>query len=156
MSFLSKIFGSGIKEVADGVGGIIDKFVTTDAEKAAAKLEIERLLQADRMKLQESLQIELQAKERVLVAELNQGDNYTKRARPTVVYGGLAFIFFNYVIAPLLLPEQKSLELPMEFWMAWGGIVSTWSIGRSFEKAGVANKATAMATGNGKKISLLD
>lgn len=148
MGLLGKIFGGGAKELVEGIGNVVDKFHTSDEEKAAAKLEIEKLLQADRMKLQDSLQIELQAKERVLVAELQQGDNFTKRARPTVVYAGLAFIFFNYVVAPLFLPDQQSLQLPAEFWVAWGGIVGTWSIGRSFEKKGVVNKATSIVTGN--------
>lgn len=147
MSFLGKLFGGGVSEVANAIGGIVDQFHTSDEEKAAAKLEIEKLLQADRMKLQDSLQVELQAKERVLVAELTQGDKFTKRARPTVVYAGLAFIFFNYVIAPLFLPDQQALQLPAEFWVAWGGIVGTWSIGRSFERKGVVNKATSIVTG---------
>lgn len=154
MSWLGKLFGGGVSEVANAIGGVVDQFHTSDEEKAKAKLEIERLLQQDRMKLQESLQTELKAKERVLVAELNQGDSYTKRARPTVVYSGLLFILFNYVIAPLLLPNQQPLQLPVEFWAAWGGIVSTWSIGRSFEKRGVVNKATSVVTGN--KTSLFD
>lgn len=148
MSWLGKLLGGGVSEVANAIGGVVDQFVTTDEEKAKAKLEIEKLLQADRMKLQDSLQTELQAKERVLVAELQQGDSYTKRARPTVVYVGLAFIFFNYVVAPLFLPNQASLQLPTEFWVGWSGIVSTWSIGRSFEKRGVVNKATSVVTGS--------
>lgn len=148
MSWLGKLLGGGVSEVATAIGGVVDQFHTSDEEKAQAKLEIEKLLQADRMKLQDSLQVELQAKERVLVAELQQGDGFTKRARPTVVYAGLLFIFFNYVIAPLFLPDQASLALPTEFWVGWSGIVSTWSIGRSFEKRGVVNKATSIVTGS--------
>jgi hypothetical protein len=148
LGFLGKIFGGGIEEVIGGIGDVVDNFHTSGEEKAAAMLEIEKLLQADRMKLQDSIQAELQAKERVIVAELQQGDNYTKRARPTVVYAGLGFIFFNYVIAPLFLPEQAALQLPVEFWAAWGGIVGTWSIGRSFEKKGVVNKTTSVVTGS--------
>lgn len=153
--WLTKLVGGSAKDVVVAVGSVIDKLTTTDEEKAAAKLELERLLQQDRLHLEETLRIELSAKERVLVAELTQGDNYTKRARPTVVYAGLGMIFLNYVIAPLISTTQMSLPLPAEFWFAWGGIVSTWSIGRSFEKSGVQNKATSAITGSDKK-SLFD
>lgn len=155
MSFLSKIFGSGVKEVVDGISGVIDQFHMSEEEKVKAKLEIERILQEDRMKLMENLQTELEAKERILIAELNQGDLYTKRARPSVVYGGLAFIFLNYVLLPLFMPEHKQLELPVEFWTAWGGIVATWSVGRSFEKRGIQNSLTKKITGS-KSLSILD
>jgi hypothetical protein len=154
LGFLGKIFGSGAKEVIDGVGGVIDSLHTSDEEKMAAKMELEKLLQARESQLQESLRTELQAKERIIVAELQQGDNYTKRARPTVVYAGLGFILFNYVIAPLFMPNQTALQLPVEFWTAWGGIVATWSVGRTFEKRGAGNKATSVVTGN--KQTLFD
>lgn len=155
IGWLSKIVGGTTKDVANGIGGIIDQFHTSDEEKQKAKLEIEKLLQQDRNQLQESLRAELQAKERILVAELSQGDNYTKRARPTVVYAGLGFIFFNYVIAPIFfMPGYLPISLPLEFWAAWGGIVGTWSVGRTFEKRGVSNKTTSVLTGN--KTSLLE
>ena len=80
-----------------------------------------------------------------------QGDNYTKRARPTVVYVGLAVIVLNYCIAPIVanfsnitIPE---LSLPTEFWVAWGGIVATWSVSRTAEKRGSRNKAVKSITG---------
>ena len=100
-----------------------------------------------------------------MVAELNQGDNYTKRARPTVVYAGLAFIFLNYCVVPGVqylrgkaeahceqsAPEcvvAAGIQLPPEFWWAWAGIVGTWSIGRSFEKTSAGNRITNMITGS--------
>lgn len=42
MGILNKIIGEGIKDVSDGVGNILDKVITTQAEKDAAKLEIEK------------------------------------------------------------------------------------------------------------------
>ena len=88
---------------------------------------------------------ELQAKERILVAELTQGSTFTKAARPSVVYYGLAAICFNYSILPFVQwlggEAPQPFELPTEFWLAWGGIVSTWSIGRSAERRGARNKA---------------
>jgi hypothetical protein len=97
---------------------------------------------------------QLQARRDVLTAELQQGDNFTKRARPTVVYAGLVFIGINYVIVPAIAHlagkplANGFLPLPTDFWVAWGGIVATWSIGRSFEKTGASNRITRLITGN--------
>jgi hypothetical protein len=42
----------------------------------------------------------MQSRERVLVAELQQGDSYTKRARPSVVYVGLGVAVLQGVVTP--------------------------------------------------------
>lgn len=162
MSLLSKIFSGGAVTFAEGVAGIVDRFVTTSDEKAQIKLQIEALAQQAASELEETVRTELGAKERIMVAELTQGDNFTKRARPSVVYGGLAFIGFNYSIAPLLnaLPAISGaipeLNLPPEFWYAWGSIVSTWSVGRTMERRGASNNLLTVITGNKKPPSLLD
>ena len=96
------------------------------------------------------------AKQSVIEAELKQDDLFTRRARPSVVYAGLLFIFLNYVLFPLIFKitghplskeECGAFKLPEDFWWAWGGVVATWSIGRSFEKVGVSNRVTRMITG---------
>jgi len=100
-------------------------------------------------------------KKDVMVAELNQGDSYTKRARPTVVYFGLVVIAVNHVINPWLAyfvslffentPALPDIQLPGEFWIAWGGICSVWCIGRSAEKikaSGTLGKVAGFITGN--------
>ena len=94
-----------------------------------------------------------QTKRDVINAELTQDDLFTKRARPMVVYAGLLFIFLNYVLVPAISslsgnPLKKGLELPTDFWWAWASIVTTWSIGRSFEKTGASNRITRMITGS--------
>jgi hypothetical protein len=95
-----------------------------------------------------------QAKNEVIKAELEQNDLFTRRARPMVVYAGLVFIFLNYVLFPAIAllhsgKTIKPLALPEDFWWAWGGIVATWSIGRSFEKtAGASSRVTRMITGS--------
>jgi len=45
-----------------------------------------------------------------------------------------------------------TLDLPGEFWMAWGGIVATWSVGRSAEKRGTMNRLTSVITGSKSKL----
>jgi hypothetical protein len=166
MSWISDIFGQSAKGLLDGLGGIIDQFHLSPEQKEQFKLQMQALLQKRDDRIQETLRSELAAKERVLVAELSQGDNYTKRARPTVVYVGLAVIVFNYCIVPVLLKlggliatlgghtaaldsiGYEPLTLPVEFWLGWSGIVATWSIGRSAEKRGIRNKAVSMITGS--------
>lgn len=161
MDWLNKALGAGVRSAVDGIADIADRFIQTPDEKTAFALQVEALLQQRDAQIEQSLRAELSAKERVLVAELKQGDAYTKRARPTVVYAGLAFIAFNYVLVPaaarLLGAEVAPLaELPTEFWTAWGGICATWVIGRSAEKRGINNRAVATITGNPPHSSLLD
>ena len=107
MSFISKILGGGAKELFGGVDKLIGRFKASPEEKQAFKLEFEKLVQQRDSEIEDTIRAELGAKERVLVAELQQGDNYTKRARPTVVYAGLGFIFINYCLVPII----KSLNV---------------------------------------------
>jgi hypothetical protein len=87
---------------------------------------------------------------------LNQGDLFTKRARPTVVYFGLVVILLNHVLNPWLAyfvtifmekaPALPNIQLPGEFWVAWGGICSVWCIGRSAEKIKASGKLGQIAS----------
>lgn len=152
MSWFTKIFSGSIGTVVEQVGGVLDKFHLSGEEKQKFKLELEALIQKRDSEIEETIRSELQAKERILVAELTQGDNYTKRARPTVVYAGLGFIFFNYCLVPVLGKlfgtTMNPLNLPTAFWAGWSGIVATWSVGRSFEKRGARDIFTRAITGN--------
>ena len=152
MSFISNILGGSVGKVVEQVGGVIDRFTLTGEEKQKFKLDLEALLQKRDSEVEETIRTQLQAKERILVAELQQGDSYTKRARPTVVYAGLGFIFFNYCLVPVISKISgggiQPLALPPEFWYGWSGIVATWSVGRSMEKRGASNRFSRMVTGS--------
>jgi len=155
---LSSILTGGLSKIMDSGGALVDRFVHTADEKATFKLEMEALLQKAGSELEETMRTELQTKERIMVAELTQGDLYTKRARPTLVYFGMLIIMINYAIAPILASMMDihlpSLDLPEEFWWAWGGTVGTWSVGRSMERRGVKNNLMTII--NGKSPSLID
>ncbi len=127
---------------------LIDNLTTTKEEKLELKarmMEIENALTAKLIDLETRT---IEAKEKIMVAELQQTDNYTKRARPTIIYGGLAILALNHVLLPwaawfgihifskaINLP---SITLPSEFWIAWGGVCGVYAFGRSKEKlAGV-------------------
>ncbi len=89
------------------------------------------------------------AKKDIIVAEMQQGDAFTKRARPMIVYSGLFFIFLVHVALPFIAffshREMPSLVLPEQFWWAWGGVCSIWVIGRSAEKAKVGGQIGKIA-----------
>lgn len=148
MSFLGDILGGGAKGLLDGIGGIIDGVTTTDEERAAARLKVEKLLQADREQQEMTLRRELEAKERILVAELNQSDGYTKRARPTIVYAGLLIALASAGGKMYGLDIDVDELVPSEFWFAWGGVTGTWVVGRTMEKRGNGNKITRKITGS--------
>jgi hypothetical protein len=124
---------------------IIDDLHTSGEEKLAARQAMEKLIQQREAQVEETIRTELEAKQAIIVAELNQSDNYTKRARPSVIYAGLAFITWNYCIAPTA--GMGSFPLPQEFWIGWSGIVATYSIGRSAEKRGTRDKLTGNPVG---------
>lgn len=145
-----------VKGLVGAIGGVIDNLHTSDEEKMAANLQIAALAADTELKMTQELTKELEAKERVIVAELQQGDNYTKRARPTVVYVGLGAFILNYVLIPniaiafgtVLIP----VEFPVEFWAGWSGIVMTWTIGRSMEKRTITQNGSADSTSKLVKI----
>lgn len=158
MGILKKIFGATpIGAVVNTVSDIAEQIFGTSEDKTKARIQkaefdlaLEQLLQKRDSEMEETLRVELGAKERILVAELQQGDKFTKRARPAVVYFGMFFFFFNYSLVPLFGMPQ--LLIPEPFMWGWSGIVGTWSVGRSAERIGKRNRVIDAITGSGKGI----
>lgn len=132
--------------------GLLGNVFGSKEEQNKFETNMLTLVQRRDSEIEETLRQEMAAKERVLVAELNQGDNYTKRARPTVVYAGLGIVFLNHIVLPWIAAfaqiEVPQIEVPPIFWTGWSGIVITWSIGRSAEKMGSKKSVVAAITGN--------
>ena len=153
MGLLDRLFGGkdGVGGIVGGVGKIIDNLHTSAEEKAAAKLELQRLLLEEQAQADKVLRAELDAQREITVAELRQDDEYTKRARPTIVYTGLVIMAVNYAVAPWLArlagTDLPPVEFPEAFWIAWGGVVGVYAIGRTAEKRGTANRLTRLITG---------
>lgn len=146
MGLLTNILGSMGGTLVKDIGEVADKFITTGAEREQFKIESAKIVQAAQAQTEETLRAEIGAQSAVMVAEMTQGDSYTKRARPTLVYAGLAIIFIDYIVFPaFLLPPT---ELPAEFWLAWGGTVGVWSIGRSAEKRAASNSTAPSSITN--------
>ncbi len=153
MELIKKLFSKGITDVVDSVGNVIDRFTLSKEEKMEFKLEMQSRLMKMESELEETYRTELQSRSDIIKAEMAQGDNYTKRARPTIVYGGLLFIFIVHVLMPVIAfiagSEMPEINLPGEFWWAWGTVVSVYGMGRSAEKMGITNKVTNFITGTG-------
>ena len=157
---LLNLIGSASKFATDIVGRFWPKKMD-EAEKAKATLEIQRLIETRDNTL-------VSASKEVIVAELQQGDNYTKRARPSIIYIGLGAIVFNHVLIPFInriiewviifqgkelteIAQLTPLNLPGEFWYVWGGVCSVYALGRTAEKRGARSALIGWITGN-KKI----
>ncbi len=156
MSWLGDAVKGGADSIVGGIVSIFDDLHTSDQEKADMALKVESVV-VQRLKIiEESIQARYRMVMGVVEAEMKSGDTYTKRARPTVVYFGLAVIFLNHVLLPwgaYWFPpaegaEMPNIQLPEEFWWAWSGVVGLWVVGRSAEKSGVVNKATKAITGS--------
>lgn len=142
---------TGIGSVAECAKSIIDRIwppSLSPAERAKAELELQSMLQARENAV-------TAAQKEVIVAEMQQADNYTKRARPTIVYAGLAFIFLVHVFIPVIaflkntpVASFPTLTLPSEFWWTWGGVCGVWILGRSMEKNKAGGTLVSMITGS--------
>ena len=159
MSWISRTLGLTGEGFIAGVSKLVRNFKLPPEEETKFLVSMEKLLQRRDSEVEQTIRAELQAKERLLVAELQQDDNFTKRARPTVVYFGLLVIAYNYCVIPTIQLSKAipltPFVLPTEFWVAWGGIVTSWVLGRSAEKRGSSHKAVSLLTGNSKLKSTL-
>jgi hypothetical protein len=140
-----------IGNVSDLAKTLVDKIFPPQAdpnEKLRAQEAIEQAVQARENQI-------IDTQKSIMVAELQQGDNYTKRARPTIIYAGLGMIFLVHVAFPILAfysgRAVPALTLPDQFWWAWGGACSIYIISRGAEKAkvgGVMGQLAGLITGN--------
>lgn len=138
---------TGLGSIANFASTIINKIFPPSADPQAklnAQIEIQKMLE-DRENAV------INAQKEIVVSEMSQGDNFTKRARPTVVYAGLAFIFFDHVALPIYSffssGAVPNVSLPSEFWWAWTGCVGIWMVGRTMEKRGSTSEIVAKITG---------
>ena len=147
---IANILGGSIGKTVEAIGGTIKKFVTTDNDRMQMQKELEAILQKRDSEVEQTIRAELNAKAEIIKAELAQGDNFTKRARPSIIYTGLGIVSINAVmgwITAFTGHELPPLQVPSEFWYIWGGVCSAYVLGRSAEKRGARNKVTSFITG---------
>lgn len=175
-SSLIKIFSGSSGSIIDSISNSIDRFVTTDEEKKKLQMELQRILieqqfnqfefqkqmeeltQKREEEIEKSIRSEVESRANIILAEMKQDDKYTKRARPTVIYIGLFFIFLEiFGVRYLILDKlfdfnfnnilESSNTIFDTFLWAWGGVLSVYVAGRSAEKRGVKNKIISSITG---------
>jgi len=141
---------TGLGSAFDFAGNLMNRFFPPKMSEDE-KLKLQAGL-ADVVEQRDAVRDEIKAE--VMKAELSQGDAYTKRARPTVVYMGLVFILLVHVLFPITSfffgREMPEISLPTEFWYTWGGVCSVWIIGRTVERTGPANNIIKAITGSKK------
>lgn len=127
-----------VGEIVKPVTGLIDNLSTSDEEKLTLKNKLTEIENTYKSKLLDYEATVAESKKEVMIAELKQDDKYTKRARPTVLYSGLAIMFINNVLLPwisyFLGRSIPQINLPGEFWLAWGGVAGVYAFGRTQEK----------------------
>jgi len=149
---ISSLFTGGISGILDGISKVVDQFHLSPEEKQKLQLETQKLLQDKFTEMENTLRATISARSEIIKAELASGDNYVRRARPTIAYAGIAYIGINKVLFPILarvlmlfvsnvdkihLLTAPLPDLPAAFWTAWAGVTGSWVIGRTMEKKGV-------------------
>lgn len=141
MEWLTGLFNGG--KVLEGAKALISEFHLAPDEKLKFELEMQKLLAQRETELEQTVRQELSSREKIITAEMQSGDRFTRWARPAIVWAGLSFIFLTNVLLPsyAFIAEKPfpDLKLDSNFWDAWTIAVSVWAGGRSLEKMGVRN-----------------
>ena len=143
------------KKVMDVIGGRVDdeSGVLSDLEPAIAQAVLERDAARDNA-MAETLQSELESRARIIEAEMSQGDTFTKRARPMVVYTGLVMFLLEFGIRAWLVLRGQAMPtemiIPGALVAGWTTVTGVWAVGRSAEKI-----AKTRNGGNGSVSPLL-
>lgn len=157
---LKKILSSVTAETVEKLAGVVKDFLPGERRMEFRDKIIKVLVQRD-ADLETTIRVEVNRKADIMIAELGQGDTFTRRARPMVVYSGLVAAFVQAILAFAAAFTDATLPaslFPVEFWVAWGGVTTVYVIGRSAEKRGPANTVLLAAMGKRKDVrrQLLD
>lgn len=154
MSLIANTIVSGFSTLTGGIGDIIGKLVKDPNESARLSSELTRLtMQTEndmKVKVEESYQQELKAKQAIITSELTQEDKFTKRVRPTILYSGLVIIFIDFVLrwgSSMFGFSPPAISIPPFFMEIWAGMCSVYIISRTVEKTGHGNKFIKKITG---------
>lgn len=149
-SIVSTIFGGGLEGAGKGIAEVINAIRGKSPEDAAklqqlveesSQLQMKYQSEFELAKINENVQLNQIAGENVR-ADSQSGDKFTARARPAVIWVGLAVIVWNYCLMPVVLLHWKfsPIALPDFVWQAWLylslGVVFTRSADKLFGGAG--------------------
>ncbi len=133
MIFKKKLFGPLINKVADAA----NELDLPQEEKMQFKQNIQNIILERQKEAEQAERAKPRSAAEVTTSELRQDDKYTKRARPTIIYVGIALIIWAYAVVPILNSQFElgvPVDIPQFFWNAWAAIVVAYAGGRSVEK----------------------
>jgi len=125
--------------------GIIDELRVDDVEKMEATAKLEKVIQGQRHDIEETIRLGVSTRADIIKSEMAQGDKFTKRARPAVVYWGMLLITVREVV--VWVKDVPPPPLPAEFWWAWTGVVSVWFVARTADKRGAVSEKLQSVVG---------
>jgi hypothetical protein len=148
------LFDSLVKPALDSVVALIGQFHMSPEEKAQAQQAIaDASAKAQLAAMDYDVQLNAIAGQNVRAEETN-GDKFTSRARPTVIYGGLLVMFWNYCLAAISPLHFKTVSIPDQFFWVWGTVVTGYVFSRTGEKiAGMPGDSQVNVLGGLVKLS---
>lgn len=132
MGFLSTIFGGPFKDILDGVGGIIDKFVTTPEEKLKAQLALSQMANEFQLKSMELDKEWAIQQATVITAEAKSESWIAANWRPLTMLTFVFIIAYNYIISPIF--DVTRLEIVPDMWQLLKIGLGGYIFGRTAEK----------------------
>lgn len=147
MAWYSKLLSSGLDQVVNSVGSVLDNLFTSDDEKEKNKIAMTQITLAA-AQAQKEMEADLEkayledAKDlrRQITTEVQSQDSYVRRARPTFNYIFYVIIIFNYIFLPIyqLISGHSvdPVDLPTELWTVFGVGFIGYGYLRTVEKTG--------------------
>ncbi len=146
---LKDLLGGVFGKVLEQGAAIADEFTLSKEEREEFRQkDAERMLKLQQA-VEETVQARYAAVASTIRAEMEHGDSFTKRARPSLVYTGLA-MFVGQMIGSGF---GVTFTIPEQFIFTWGGVCGVWVLGRSVERVktknnGIIGKVADAVTGN--------
>jgi len=151
LNWLKNLFTGGAAQLLKTVNQVIDNVTTTDEERLQLEIAKERLrfeiLQVTSLMEQraaELVQKDLDGVRKQAMTELRSEDPFVRRARPAIIWTGVAVFVINYIVLPFAgFVANKAVtpvQLPDMFWYTWGTITGGYAFLRTLEKTGTKLK----------------
>ena len=101
MSIINKLFSAGASNLVESVGGVVDKFVTTDEEKLEAKRKLKELILSHEAEMQRNVTDRWKA-------DMNSYSWLSKNVRPLVL------IFLVVCTVLMIFIDAVTIEFDVE------------------------------------------
>lgn len=134
MGLLDKLLTGSAASLIKEIGELFTRHKLSAEQKATLEQGIREIAYRQFAETEATVRAEMDAKVRVLVAELQQDDRYTKRARPTLIYAGLVIAALQTLPDFAMFGQEIAFVAPNWFYGVWGAATAVYKIGRTYEK----------------------